>query len=201
MPWEPADRRIGGLFASRGRSGYPAGKVMTEYLPSFFMGMNGTKMTAGRGDRAARIGSRMSYPEAESASTAAEKRQPRQSRLVKAALACARFGQFDVTVRNVSQTGIGGQAPHALNLGERITLFLPGHDPMLGTVRWVVDRRFGIETDTEIFPDRLRAAHSDNLVTADSHADFQIVPPPKMSAWRPGLNQAQPLPGHYGRKR
>ena len=144
----------------------------------------------------------MSYTEAKSASTAdAEKRQPRQSRLVKAALACARFGQFDVTVRNVSQTGIGGQAPHALNLGERVTLFLPGHDPMPGTVRWVVDRRFGIETDAEIFPDRLRAAHTDNLVTADSHADFQIVPPPKLTAWRPGLLQAQTLSGHQGRKR
>jgi len=130
-----------------------------------------------------------------------DKRQPRQSRLVKAALACSRFGQFDVTIRNVSQTGIGGKAPHTLNLGERVTLFLPGHDPMMGTVRWVVDHRFGLETDAEIFPGRLRAAHSDTLVAADSHADFQIMPPPKVSAWRPGLTQPQPLPGHYGRKR
>ena len=141
----------------------------------------------------------MSDIEAESASAAAEKRQPRQSRLVKATLACARFGQFDVTIRNVSQTGIGGQAPHALNLGERMTLFLPGHDPMMGTVRWVADRRFGIETDAEIFPGRFRAAQGDTLVAADSHADFQIIPPPKTPGWRPGLNLGAAVPPSHGR--
>ena len=132
---------------------------------------------------------------------AEDKRQPRQSRLVKAALACSRFGQFDVTVRHASQTGIGGKGPHGLNLGERVTLLLPGHDPMIGTVRWVVDHRFGIETYAEIFPARLRAAHVDTLVTAASHADFQIMEPPKISAWRPGVTRTRPLPGHYGRKR
>lgn len=144
----------------------------------------------------------MSHPEAPNASTAPdEKRQPRQSRLVKAALACERLGRFDVTLRNVSLTGIGGQGPHALNIGERITVFLPGHQPMLGTVRWVVGQRFGIETDQEIETARLRAAHTDQLLAADSKVDFQIVPAPQVDTWRPGLTRATSLPGHFGRKR
>ena len=144
----------------------------------------------------------MSNPEAQDASTAPdEKRQPRQSRLVKAALACDRLGRFDVTVRNVSQTGVGGQGPHTFAIGERLTVFLPGHEPMPGTVRWVAGNRFGIETDRDIETVRLRAAHADQLVTTDSKADFQIVPAPQMSTWRPGLTRATSLPGHFGTKR
>src|SRR3546814_4796865 len=74
----------------------------------------------------------MSNPEAFPASSLPEEeRQPRQSRLVKAALACQRLGRFDVTLRNVSLTGIGGQGPHALQIGERMTVIMPGHEPML----------------------------------------------------------------------
>lgn len=144
----------------------------------------------------------MSHSEAPNASTAPdEKRQPRQSRLVKAALGCERLGRFDVTLRNVSLTGIGGQGPYPLNIGERITVFLPGHEPMLGTVRWVVGQRFGIETDREIETVRLRAAHTDQLVAADSKVGFQIVPAPQVNTWRPGLTRATSLPSHLGRKR
>ena len=128
--------------------------------------------------------------EAESASPgSAEKRQPRQARLVKAGLGCARLGQFDVTIRNVSQTGIGGQGPHILAIGERMTIYMPGHEPMMGTVRWVVDRRFGIETDKPIETVRLRGAHGDQLLAADSSLEFQIVPPPQGSTWRPGVTR------------
>src|SRR3546814_958639 len=111
----------------------------------------------------------MSYPEAFPASSLPdEKRQPRQSRLVKAALACQRLGRFDVTLRNVSLTGIGGQGPHALQIGERMTVIMPGHEPMRGTVRWVAGTRFGIQTDREIETMRLRAAHNVQIVAADS---------------------------------
>ena len=142
----------------------------------------------------------MSNPEASPASSLPdEKRQPRQSRLVKAALGCQRLGRFDVTLRNVSLTGIGGQAPQALQIGERMTVFMPGHEPMLGTVRWVAGTRFGIQTDREIETMRLRAAHNDQIVAADSKADFQIIPPPRVDTWRPGLTSGPP--GQFGRKR
>jgi hypothetical protein len=142
----------------------------------------------------------MSNPEASPASSiSADKRQPRQSRLVKAALACSRLGQFDVTVRNVSETGLGGQAPAALNIGERVTVFLPGHDPMLGTVRWVVDKRFGIETDKLIEPARLRAAHGSGAPVANVTAGFEIVPPPTATVRRPGLVLGAAKPAHFGR--
>ena len=144
----------------------------------------------------------MSSPEAPTASSAPdEKRQPRQSRLVKGSLGCQRLGRFDVTIRNVSETGIGGQGPHSLNIGERMTVFLPGHEPMLGTVRWVSGNRFGLETDKPVETMRLRASHGDDLRTTDSVTDFQIVPAPKIDTWRPGLTRATSLPGHYGRKR
>jgi hypothetical protein len=133
--------------------------------------------------------SRMSSPEVSpTSSVPSDKRQPRQSRLVKGALACARLGQFDVTIRNVSETGIGGQGPTALNIGERITVFLPGHDPMLGTVRWVVDKRFGIETDRPIDTTLLRAAHGGGVPANHAVASgFQIIPAPTAAPRRPGL--------------
>lgn len=144
----------------------------------------------------------MSNFEADKASEAAtDKRQPRQSRLVKASLGCERLGRFDITIRNVSEAGLGGQAPHALSIGERVTVYLPGHSPMKGTVRWVADRRFGVETDAKIEPGRLRASHGEPLVAADSKADFQIMPAPRVDTWRPGLTRATGLPGHLGRKR
>jgi hypothetical protein len=132
-------------------------------------------------------------------SSSADKRQPRQSRLVKAALACARLGQFDVTIRNVSETGIGGQAPHSLNIGERMTIFLPGHDPMLGTVRWVVDKKFGIETDRPIEILHLRAALGSGAPAPVVAAGFEIMPPVKAPARRPGLVLGAATPEHDGR--
>ena len=124
----------------------------------------------------------MSYNDENPVSESAEKRQPRQSRLVKAALENDRFGRFDVTVRNVSQTGVGGRAPHVLNRGERLAIHLPGHRPMMGTVRWVVDHCFGIETDAEIRVDQLRAAHGGGVPAADQSIEFRIVPAPKALA-------------------
>lgn len=143
----------------------------------------------------------MSNPEASPASSApSDKRQPRQSRLVKAALACSRLGQFDITIRNVSETGIGGQGPAALHIGERITVFLPGHDPMLGTVRWVVDKKFGIETDRAIDTSLLRAAHGGAAPATHAVASgFEIIPPPTAPARRPGLVLGAAQPGHFGR--
>jgi hypothetical protein len=145
--------------------------------------------------------SRMSSPEASPASSVpSDKRQPRQSRLVKGALACARLGQFDVTIRNVSETGIGGLAPTALNIGERITVFLPGHDPMLGTVRWVVEKRFGIETDRPIDTTLLRAAHGGAAPASHAVASgFEIIPAPIAPARRPGLVLGSSQPAHFGR--
>src|SRR3989344_3894030 len=59
----------------------------------------GTKIIGRRGGRAQKDESRMSSPEAAPASSVRpDKRQPRQSRLVKGALACSRLGQFDVTI-------------------------------------------------------------------------------------------------------
>lgn len=143
----------------------------------------------------------MSNPEASPASSApSDKRQPRQSRLVKAALACSRLGQFDITIRNVSETGIGGQGPAALHIGERITVFLPGHDPMLGTVRWVVDKKFGIETDRAIDTSLLRAAHGGAAPATHAVASgFEIIPPPTAPARRPGLVLGAAQPAHFGR--
>ena len=146
------------------------------------------------------MGRAMSIPEAPPASSPPdEKRQPRQSRLVKAALACTRLGKFDVTIRNVSETGIGGQAPGALHIGERITVFLPGHEPMLGTVRWVAGHRFGIQTDRPVEASRLRAAHGSGAAVPDHIAGFEIVPPPTAPARRPGLVLGSAQPSQFGR--
>ncbi len=146
------------------------------------------------------MGRTMSNPEAPPASPPPdEQRQPRQSRLVKAALACTRLGQFDVTIRNVSETGIGGQAPGQLHIGERVTVFLPGHEPMLGTVRWVAGNRFGIQTDRAVEASRLRAAHGSGAAAPEHVAGFEIIPPPMAPARRPGLVLGAARPAHFGR--
>lgn len=147
----------------------------------------GTTTVARSGKPGGLIWVAMSHHTDDSEADGADKRQPRQSRLVKATLVCDRFGPFDVTLRNVSENGIGGQSPHPLVIGERMTILLPGHPPMTGIVRWVSDRRFGIETVERIEPVRLRAAHADQLTTADNSAGFEIVPAPKGTSWRPGL--------------
>lgn len=153
-----------------------------------------------RGGLPTTMGRTMSIPEAPPASSPPdEKRQPRQSRLVKAALACSRLGQFDVTIRNVSETGIGGQAPGALQIGERVTVFLPGHEPMLGTVRWVAGNRFGIETDQPVETSRLRAAHGAGAAPREQIAGFEIIPPPNVPVRRPGLVLGAARPAHFGR--
>src|SRR3546814_4516261 len=41
--------------------------------------------------------------------------------------------------------------------------------------------------------------HKDQIVAADSKADFQIIPPPRVDTWRPGLTSGPP--GQFGRKR
>lgn len=130
----------------------------------------------------------MSFPADNSASENAEKRQPRQSRLVKAALESERFGRFDVTIRNVSRTGIGGRGSVPLDRGERITVFLPGHRPMMGTVRWIGNDSFGIETDGEIRPEQLRAAHGGGVPATDQSVEFRIIPPSNAISKRPGLS-------------
>ena len=68
-------------------------------------------------------------------------------------------------------------------------------------VATLAGNRFGLETDKPVETMRLRASHGDDLRTADSIADFQIVPAPKLDTWRPGLTRATSLPGHFGRKR
>lgn len=173
--------------------------ALVENLPSAFRTVDGTRIVAWSGNRAACFGSHMSHIDDHSASESAEKRQPRQSRLVKAALENDRFGRFDITVRNVSQTGIGGRAPHGLARGDRLTVHLPGHRAMMGTVRWVVDQCFGIETDEEIRIDQLRAAHGGGgMPSADQSIEFRIVPAPKVVSKRPGLSlgAATPLDPH-----
>lgn len=72
---------------------------------------------------------------------------------------------------------------------------------MEGVVRWVSDKRFGLQTERTIEPARLRAAHADQLVAADSKAEFQIMAPTQMSTWRPGLRQVSSLPGHFTNRR
>src|SRR3546814_12517805 len=108
----------------------------------------------------------MSNPEAFPASSLPEeKRQPRQSRLVKAALACQRLGRFDVTLSNVSLTGIGGQGPHALQIGERMQVNMTGPAAILGQVRLCPDSRLRIQADSESDKIYMAASHTYNLST------------------------------------
>lgn len=114
-------------------------------------------------------------------------RQPRQSRLVQASLNNDRLGRINVRVRNVSESGIGGICELTLQIGERITVHLPGHRSMKGIVRWSYRQRFGIETDSRIHIPQLRAAHGGHLPSTDSSVEFRIIPPVKGDFRRPAV--------------
>lgn len=114
-------------------------------------------------------------------------RRVRQARLLKADLMTKRLGRFTVTVRNVSEQGIGGKSPHELNLGERVQVTLPGLLPMLGTVRWSYEGQFGIETDKAVALDALRSANGGTLPGSGAPAGFVVQRPPQQPAKRPAI--------------
>lgn len=119
---------------------------------------------------------------------ASEKRRSRQSRLLRVEVESARLGRFSATVRNVSENGIGGKAPHELDLGERVTIMLPGLLPLTGAVRWTFNGQFGIETDKIIALDALRSAYGGTLPAASESVQFQVMRPPTITSRRPGLS-------------
>lgn len=121
----------------------------------------------------------------------AEKRRLRQLRLLRADVSSVRLGRFSVTVRNVSEQGIGGKAPVELNLGERVHIDLPGLLPLAGTVRWTFEGRFGVETDKPIALEALRSAYGDKLPAADQSVHFQVMRPSIASAKRPALSSVR----------
>lgn len=134
-----------------------------------------------------------------------DKRRSRQSRLLRADVTSHRLGRFSATVRNVSEQGIGGKAPMALNLGERVQVDLPGLLPLVGTVRWTFEGQFGIETDKAIALDALRSAHGGKLPSTDQSVQFQVMRPVGTTR-RPGLNsvsapfgQARPVDDYWMR--
>lgn len=116
-----------------------------------------------------------------------ENRKARQSRLLKAELVTKRLGKFSVTVRNVSEQGIGGKAPMPLNLGERVQVTLPGLLPLVGTVRWTFEGQFGIETDKAIALDALRSAFGNKLPGGNTQSVYPIHRPVQTPAKRPAV--------------
>jgi hypothetical protein len=123
--------------------------------------------------------------------TRTDTRRSRQSRLLKAEITSQRMGKFVVTVRNVSEQGIGGKAPVELNLGERVQVGLPGLTPIMGTVRWSFEGQFGIETDRAIALDALRTAFGGALPSANPPPGFTPLRPVSAPAKRPGLTSVQ----------
>ena len=84
--------------------------------------------------------------EADTASTAsAEKRQPRQSRLVKASLACDRLGRFDVTLRNISVTGALVQGMREVIPGTQFMVGLSADLSVAAICRWCEADLMGLE--------------------------------------------------------
>lgn len=142
----------------------------------------------------------MSYSNEQShvASNVDSPRIPRQCRLLKAMLTSQKHGPFPVTIRNVSRLGIGGGGEFALERGERVTIELPGHQPMRGTVRWTMDRRFGIECDLPIRVADLCSAHDGQLNPIDNSPEFRIIPPPIVDTRRPGLTIGTSKPPRHG---
>ncbi|MDG2004076.1 MAG: PilZ domain-containing protein [Novosphingobium sp.] len=92
----------------------------------------------------------MSYHEHNFVS-ADEARSPRQRRLIRAQLNDGFGANFDIVIRNVSETGIGASMQGVPPLrGSAVTIMIPQGMAMSGTVRWVDGTGFGIALDDAI---------------------------------------------------
>lgn len=78
-----------------------------------------------------------------------------------------------IRVRNLSDNGMMGAGELRVVRGSRLTVFLPGADPVTGQVAWVQDDRFGIAFDEEIDSRKVMQA---NAHQGEDHAlDNAIV--------------------------
>jgi len=57
-----------------------------------------------------------------------------------------------VKVRNLSSNGMMGEGAFTLRSGTRLTVSLPKHGEVAGTVVWVQQPRFGVAFDSEVDP-------------------------------------------------
>ena len=63
-----------------------------------------------------------------------------------------------ITLINLSSHGFMGECPAGVPLKSRVTLDLPGLNPLMGCVRWAVGRRVGGRFDTPLDDRQLEAA-------------------------------------------
>lgn len=118
-------------------------------------------------------------------------REVRSGRMFQAAVENARIGQQRVTIRNVSEHGLGGRSQVPLEPGEQLVVTLQGLGRIDATVRWSDGSRFGLRLDRPIDPSRLTFGDKDwsvasaaVLMPTDRASDrFK----PVTSTWRPGF--------------
>jgi hypothetical protein len=74
----------------------------------------------------------------------------RRRRMLAAPLRGQRFGELRITVRDISNGGLGGTTEQWLRMGEHVQTELPNLGEVGGTVVWTEGNRFGLSFDHEI---------------------------------------------------
>ncbi len=121
---------------------------------------------------------------------ASPERAVRQTRIFVAMMTGERTPEQEIVIRNVSSTGMGGQARECPpQQGEQVTVTMASLGPIVGVVAWVRGDRFGLQLSTPIEPSQLNFSGKDWTLVAPREEPGRKHDPYKVAGrpWRPGL--------------
>ena len=121
---------------------------------------------------------------------ASPERAVRQSRIFVATMTGERTPEQEIVIRNVSGTGMGGQARGCPpQQGEQVTVTIGSLAPLVGVVAWVRGDRFGLQLSTPIEPSQLNFSGKDWTLVVPRNEPGPRHDPYKVTGrpWRPGL--------------
>lgn len=103
-------------------------------------------------------------------------RSPRQRRLMRARMVSAGGTARDITIRNLSLMGLGGNfSSMPPEVGEQVTVYFAREVTVTGVLRWVEGKAFGMQFDCEI------DTHTIDQLIASKNAD--LSPAVENGAW------------------
>ena len=114
---------------------------------------------------------------------ASKRLNERQRRLLKARMRHPDFGEIDILVRDVSETGLGGRCDLDLAVGESVVILLPDCRPAEGKIAWRKGQSFGVQLTAQINPEAVR-----NRAPTDRPTEGYHVP----EAFRPSGETKRP---------
>lgn len=112
-----------------------------------------------------------------------DNRAPRSARMWKLHGRDVSNRSFEIVMRNLSATGLGGISDYPLSVGRQIYVDLPGIGSVAGQVMWINGKRFGLRFAEPIDMARLSTPNAAPASTYRPPDNLFIAAKP----YRPGL--------------